>query len=54
MEQRDATPGRVLLISTLDEEDFADLIKAGPAVGFLSKSDFSARAISELLSEQGG
>jgi DNA-binding NarL/FixJ family response regulator len=45
---------RVLLISTLDEEDLADLIEASPAVGFLSKSDFSARAISELLSERSG
>jgi DNA-binding NarL/FixJ family response regulator len=45
---------RVLLISTRDEEDFSDLIKASPAIGFLSKSDFSAGAIRELLSANGG
>jgi DNA-binding NarL/FixJ family response regulator len=45
---------RILLISTRDEEDFIDLIKASPAIGFLSKSDFSAGAIRELLSANGG
>ena len=45
---------RVLVISTRDEADFADLIQASPAVGFLSKSDFSAKAIWELLSSAGG
>jgi CheY-like chemotaxis protein len=44
---------RILLISTRDEEDFIDLIKASPAIGFLSKSDFSAGAIRELLSANG-
>jgi DNA-binding NarL/FixJ family response regulator len=43
---------RVLLISTRDGDDFADLIEASPAVGFLSKSDFSSKAILELLSEE--
>lgn len=47
----DATDGRsrVILISTYAETDFADLIAASPAVGFLSKSDLSASAISMIL-----
>ena len=40
---------RMILISTHDEEDFAELIAASPAVGFLSKSDLSASAITRLL-----
>lgn len=46
-----ATDGssRVILISTYTETDFADLIAASPAVGFLSKSDLSASAISVIL-----
>jgi CheY-like chemotaxis protein len=40
---------RMILISTHAEEDFAELIAASPAVGFLSKSDLSARAIGALL-----
>jgi CheY-like chemotaxis protein len=40
---------RMILISTHAEEDFAELIAASPAVGFLSKSDLSARAIGVLL-----
>jgi DNA-binding NarL/FixJ family response regulator len=44
-------PHRVILISTHAEADFADLIDSSPAVGFLSKSDLSAEAISAVLSE---
>lgn len=40
---------QVILISTLAEEDFTELIRESPAVGFLSKSDLSARAIYEVL-----
>jgi DNA-binding NarL/FixJ family response regulator len=40
----------VILISTHAEEDFADLIANSPALGFLSKSRLSARAIREILS----
>jgi CheY-like chemotaxis protein len=40
---------RAILISTYAEEDFADLIPVSPAVGFLSKSDLSARAIRAIL-----
>jgi DNA-binding NarL/FixJ family response regulator len=44
---------QILLISTRDEEDFADLIEESPAVGFLSKSDISADAIYGLLAASG-
>jgi len=40
---------RVVLISTRAEDDYADMIATSPAVGFLSKSDISARALHELL-----
>ena len=40
----------VILISTHAEEEFAELIAASPAVGFLAKSELSADAISALLS----
>ena len=39
----------VILISTHAEEDFADLIAASPAVGFLSKAALSADAIRGLV-----
>jgi two-component system, NarL family, nitrate/nitrite response regulator NarL len=39
----------VILISTHSEEDFADLIAASPAVGFLSKAALSAEAIRGLV-----
>jgi CheY-like chemotaxis protein len=45
---------RTILISTHDETDFADLIAASPAVGFLSKSALSAPAIRRLLSGRVG
>ena len=47
--RRRATP-EVILISTHTEVDFADLIAASPAVGFLSKSRLTARAVRDLLS----
>lgn len=40
---------RLVLISTYAERDFADLIAASPAVGFLPKAALSASAIHELL-----
>jgi CheY-like chemotaxis protein len=53
-----ATPGlehaRVVLISTYAENDYADLVAASPAVGFLTKTDLSRSAIYELLSSDGG
>jgi DNA-binding NarL/FixJ family response regulator len=45
---------RVLLISTHDGEDFAELIKASPVIGFMSKYDLSARGIHELLAAESG
>ena len=44
----DAVP-KVILISTHDESEFADLIEATPAVGFLSKTDLSAATIRRTL-----
>jgi two-component system, NarL family, nitrate/nitrite response regulator NarL len=42
----------LVLISTHDPDDFAELIAASPAVGFLAKSDLSARAILDLVGGQ--
>jgi hypothetical protein len=41
----------VILISTHAEEQFAELIAASPAVGFLAKADLSADAIMGLLGD---
>lgn len=43
----------VILISTHDERDFAHLIAASPAIGFLPKSDLSAAAIRRLIERRG-
>jgi DNA-binding NarL/FixJ family response regulator len=43
----DAAP--VVLISTYSESELADLIAISPAVGFLSKSELSATAVSSLI-----
>ena len=40
---------RIILISTHDGADFANLIAGSPAIGFLPKSDLSATAIHRLL-----
>ena len=39
----------VVLISAYAESEFADLIAASSAVGFVAKSELSARAVSYLL-----
>jgi DNA-binding NarL/FixJ family response regulator len=39
----------VILISTHAERDYADLIEASPALGFLAKSELSANAIRTIL-----
>nr|WP_296769231.1 response regulator [Rhodococcus sp. (in: high G+C Gram-positive bacteria)] len=39
----------MIMVSTHDAEDFADLVDASAAVGFLSKFDLSADTIIELL-----
>jgi DNA-binding NarL/FixJ family response regulator len=41
--------GCLILISAHAEEEFADLIEASPAAGFLPKSALSADAIRELI-----
>jgi DNA-binding NarL/FixJ family response regulator len=45
---RDGGP-QVILISTHSEADFADLIATSPAVGFIAKSELSARAVRDLV-----
>jgi len=40
---------RTILTSTHDEAEFANLIAASPAIGFVAKSDLSAAAIHRLL-----
>jgi CheY-like chemotaxis protein len=47
-----ATP--VILISTHAEQDYAELIAASPAIGFLPKTTLSADAIRDLLADHGG
>jgi len=44
-----AEPPRIILVSTHDESEYADLIAASPAAGFLAKNDLSAEAIRRLL-----
>ena len=44
---------RVVLISAYPEAEFADLIAASGAIGFVSKAELSAQAVSNLL-EDGG
>jgi DNA-binding NarL/FixJ family response regulator len=46
-------PAPVILVSTHAEEDYAELIAASPALGFLSKSTLSAGAIRGLLAGHG-
>jgi DNA-binding NarL/FixJ family response regulator len=43
----------LILISTLPEVDFVDLIAASPALGFIAKSELSARAIRDLVADDG-
>jgi CheY-like chemotaxis protein len=50
--ETNTAPSRMILISTHAEQDYADLIAASPAVGFLSKSTLSAGAIRDLLGSQ--
>jgi DNA-binding NarL/FixJ family response regulator len=47
--QADLARSAVILISTHAEQDFAELIAASPAVGFLPKTALSAAAIRSLL-----
>jgi two-component system, NarL family, nitrate/nitrite response regulator NarL len=47
--ETDVADATVILISTHAEADFADLIAETPAVGFVPKSQLSARMIQRLL-----
>jgi two-component system, NarL family, nitrate/nitrite response regulator NarL len=42
----------LILISTHAEADFKDLIASSPAIGFIHKSQLSARAIRDLLGDE--
>ncbi len=46
--------GKVILISTHSRDEFAELIEASPAIGFISKSALSAEAIRRLASNGDG
>jgi CheY-like chemotaxis protein len=46
---RQGGSAKVILISTRDEADYAELIAESPAAGFLAKSELSARGISRIL-----
>ena len=48
-----AGPAPVILISTHAEEDYAELIAASPAIGFLPKTALSGDAIRDLLAGHG-
>jgi two-component system, NarL family, nitrate/nitrite response regulator NarL len=41
--------GQLIMISTHAEDEFAELIEASPATGFVAKSELSAEAIRALL-----
>jgi DNA-binding NarL/FixJ family response regulator len=49
-----SAPLKVILISTHAAEDFADLIEASPAIGFLPKSQLSGAAIERIVAEGDG
>src|SRR3954447_7366757 len=44
----------VILISTYDEAEYADLIEASSATGFLAKIDLSAATIREMVAAVNG
>ena len=52
--QAGPTPAPVILISTHAEQDYAELIAASPAIGFLPKTALSAAAIRDLLAGRDG
>jgi CheY-like chemotaxis protein len=43
------TPPPLILISTHNEDDLADLIASSPALGFVAKVNLSGRAVRDLL-----
>jgi DNA-binding NarL/FixJ family response regulator len=44
----------MILVSTHDEQDFADMIAASPALGFVPKSALTADAIRNLVDRSAG
>jgi CheY-like chemotaxis protein len=46
-------PGRVILVSAYSEDEFGDLIKVSPAIGFVRKPALSVKAIDQLLRAAG-
>ncbi len=46
--------GKVILISTHDEEEFLEAIEGSPAVGFIPKSEISGDAIRQLVGRSAG
>jgi DNA-binding NarL/FixJ family response regulator len=48
-EPSDAAALHIILISTHDGAEYADLIQASSAIGFLAKSDLSAASIRRIL-----
>jgi DNA-binding NarL/FixJ family response regulator len=52
-DQAGQVPAPVILISTHAEQDYAELIAASPAIGFLPKTALSADAIHHLLAGRG-
>ena len=48
-EQLASAASPVILTSTHSEQEFADMITECPALGFVSKIDFSPQAIRHLL-----
>jgi DNA-binding NarL/FixJ family response regulator len=53
-EQAGDVPAPIILISLHSEEDYADLIAASAAIGFLPKTALSANAIRETLDGDSG
>jgi DNA-binding NarL/FixJ family response regulator len=48
-EQAEGSPAPLIMISTHSAEDYADLVAASPAIGFLPKTALSGAAIRETL-----
>jgi DNA-binding NarL/FixJ family response regulator len=53
-EQGQAPTPHLILISTHDDTEYADLVKASSAVGFLAKTELSAATIRRMLAAADG
>jgi DNA-binding NarL/FixJ family response regulator len=53
-EQGQPRAPHLILISTHDDTEYADLIKASPAIGFLTKTELSAATIQRMLAAVNG